>query len=396
MIVDHSGTIRFVRDRIAELTGYSSAELLGQPVEFLVPPSSRDRHVMQRLDYTREPIFRQMGDGHSYSLLHKDGREVQVVIALSPISVDDAPWVIVAIHDERSNLDLESGDHQEALKTVAAKIASAVLLADSEERFRLAFEDNMAPMIFTDLDDRVIAANDAFCDLIGFTKDEVLGHDSKPFTFASEVGITEEAHRQVASGEVSQVRYVKRYRHKNGRIIFVEVSKSPARDASGRTLYYVISERDVTDRVRRDRLLELLREVNRLASGAINERLFLQELCDVLVDKGGYQLAWIGLPSMDNDGGVEIHCAAGDTDYLYGGMVSWWGTMDSGLGPTGVALRTGKSQVVGNLAMDSMFGPWRDRAVRFGFGSSVAIPTMPKTRSLYSISTMRMCTPSTR
>jgi diguanylate cyclase (GGDEF)-like protein len=61
------------------------------------------------------------------------------------------------------------------------------------------------------------------------------------------VGIAEEAHKRIASGESEQARYVKRYLHADGRVVFVEVSKSPARDASGKTLYYLISERDVTE-----------------------------------------------------------------------------------------------------------------------------------------------------
>ena len=375
MIVDHDGVIHLVRERVSRLSGYSSAELVGQSVEVLVPGLSRDRHGVDRPEYACSPVFRLVGDGHGLSMLRKDGQEVRVVIALSPVTVDGTEWVVAVLHDEPSTKAFDEWP-DERLNAQSSKEASSMPTADGEERFRLAFEDSMAPMIFTDLDDRVIAANEAFCDLIGFSKEELLGRDSKPFTFDGDVGITEGAHRRLATGEVHQVRYVKRYRHKDGRIIFVEVSKSPARDASGETLYYVISERDVTDRFRRDRLLVLLSEVNRLAAEAISELPFLQSLCDALVDKGGFKLAWIGVPSPENDGGVEVLCAAGETDYLYGGMVSWWGTSESGLGPSGVAFRTGESQVVGNLATDSIFRPWRERAMEFGFGSSVAIPSI--------------------
>ena len=116
-----------------------------------------------------------------------------------------------------------------------------------EERFRLAFEDNMAPMIFTDLDDCVIAANDAFCKMIGFEREEVLGRDSTPFTYPEDIGITEDSHRRITEGETHQSRYVKRYLRKDGRLIYVEVLRSPARDADGNILYHVISERDITD-----------------------------------------------------------------------------------------------------------------------------------------------------
>ena len=121
------------------------------------------------------------------------------------------------------------------------------LLRETEQRFRLAFEDNMAPMSFCDLEDRIIAVNVAFCEMVGFSQDELVGRDSRPFTYIADVGITEESRRRAVSGLDDQVRYVKRYQRKDGRVIVVEVSRSPARDAEGNILYFVFSERDITE-----------------------------------------------------------------------------------------------------------------------------------------------------
>ena len=120
-------------------------------------------------------------------------------------------------------------------------------MREAEERFRLAFEHNMAPMLFSDLEDRVIAVNDSFCRMVGFTRDELMGHDSKQFTYPDDVGITEETLTRLSSEQIDQVRYVKRYLRKDGRIIISEVSRSPARDPSGKILYFVSSERDITE-----------------------------------------------------------------------------------------------------------------------------------------------------
>jgi len=136
---------------------------------------------------------------------------------------------------------------KETREAIAALEISETLLRQTEQRFRLVFEDNMAPMLVTDLEDRVVSANDAFCRMIGRTLEEVLGHDSKPFTYPEDVGITEESHRRVTHGEAGQSRYVKRYLHKDGSVIVVEVSRSPALDEHGNTLYFVISERDITE-----------------------------------------------------------------------------------------------------------------------------------------------------
>jgi diguanylate cyclase (GGDEF)-like protein/PAS domain S-box-containing protein len=162
-------------------------------------------------------------------------------------------------------------------------------LLEHEERFRLAFEENMAPMICTDLEDRIIATNDAFCQMVGYSKAELLGNDSKLFTFPEDIGITEESHRRATSGDGAPSRYTKRYLRKDGRVIFAEVSRSPARDAQGRTLYFIISERDITEeRALTARLSH--QALHDPLSGLANRALFLDRLAQAharVVRQGG-------------------------------------------------------------------------------------------------------------
>ena len=124
---------------------------------------------------------------------------------------------------------------------------SEALMRSSDERFRLAFEHNMAPMLFSDLDDKVIAVNDSFCSMVGFSREELMGHDSKQFTYPDDIGITEDTLARLSSHQVDQVRYVKRYLRKDGRVIISEVSRSAARDTADNILYFVSSERDITE-----------------------------------------------------------------------------------------------------------------------------------------------------
>ena len=92
-----------------------------------------------------------------------------MAVNLSSVAADDTPWVIAAIRDKRLEGTAEDDGTEIDKGIVTSEPASAVELSDSEELFRLAFEDNMTPMIFTDLEDRIITANDAFCLLIGRT-----------------------------------------------------------------------------------------------------------------------------------------------------------------------------------------------------------------------------------
>ena len=124
---------------------------------------------------------------------------------------------------------------------------NAALLRESELRFRLAFENNMAPMVFSDLNDVAISVNDAFCRMVGYSEEELIGQDSIHFTYPTDVGITEETIARLNANEIDQARYVKRYLRKDGRIIISEVLRSPARDVSGKTLYFVSSEHEITE-----------------------------------------------------------------------------------------------------------------------------------------------------
>ena len=126
-----------------------------------------------------------------------------------------------------------------------AETGAVDALSNREQRFRLAFENNMAATILLDRDYKVLEVNDAFCQMVGRKREEIVGEDSELFTHLEDRPISEEAHRRLASYEVDKVSYAQRYLHSSGRVIDVEVSKSAVRDATG-TLYFVVSVLDIT------------------------------------------------------------------------------------------------------------------------------------------------------
>jgi diguanylate cyclase (GGDEF)-like protein/PAS domain S-box-containing protein len=373
-LVDEYGIIRHVNEFLMKMTGYARDDLVGQAVEVLVPSRHRGTHVGHRGDFSRKSSTRQMGADANLDLVRHDGSALAIDVALAPIQLDGKPWVVASIRDATERRATECARRVAEQLVDVAKVEAAEALATSEQRFRNAFEQNMAPIIFTDLEDRVTAANEAFCQLLGRTKEELLGNDMTPFTHPEDVGISAASHELALKGETDRSRYVKRYLHKDGRVVVAEVSRSLARDAAGTLLYFVISGRDITDRIKKDHMLRLLSEVNRIAMLAIDEVQFLQQLCDILVDVGGYALAWIAMNSRNGTDGVDVICAAGATDYLHGEMDSWWGSKESGLGQAGNALRTQATKVVNNREINAITKPWRQRSSQFGFGSSVAIP----------------------
>ena len=99
VIVDGRGRIVLVNAQTETLFGYSRDDLLGQPVELLVPERFRDRHGGHRDRYGADARTRPMGDGLDLFGRRKDGSEFPIEISLSPLKVDEGVLVISIIRD---------------------------------------------------------------------------------------------------------------------------------------------------------------------------------------------------------------------------------------------------------------------------------------------------------
>src|ERR1035438_9972282 len=239
--VDEYGVICHVNERLEFLTGYARDFLVGQAVDVLLQSRYQDANAARRRGLARDPPSRAQAKPVElgYSLLCQDGRELTVDVARAPFALDGKPWSVVAIRDDGTQKPAVHVPTEAELRVIATELAGAEALGSSEQRFRLAFENNMAGMILVDGEDRVLAVNDSFCQMVGRSREEIVDKGATPFTHPKKV------HGRLAPDETAWA-YVDRYLHKDGRVIVVEVSKSAARNAAGTTLYFVISVRDVT------------------------------------------------------------------------------------------------------------------------------------------------------
>jgi PAS domain S-box-containing protein len=99
LIVDGSGSIVLTNQAAESLLGYSSFELVGMNVDELVPDAIRARHASYRKAYADNPRSRPMGTQMDLVAKRKDGSEVMVEIALSPLKTNGVPLVVAAIRD---------------------------------------------------------------------------------------------------------------------------------------------------------------------------------------------------------------------------------------------------------------------------------------------------------
>jgi protein-histidine pros-kinase len=107
VIVGADGRIRLVNRQLESMFRYSRGELVGQPVEVLVPAGLREVHRRHREGYARSPRVRQMGHGLSLHGRRSDGTELPVEISLSPLETPDGRLVSAAIRDATDRVETE-------------------------------------------------------------------------------------------------------------------------------------------------------------------------------------------------------------------------------------------------------------------------------------------------
>lgn len=99
VMINAGGIIEMVNAQAERVFGYARAELLGQPVEMLVPERFRHHHPGMRESFYAAPRSRPMGAGRDLYGIRKDGSEFSVEIGLNPIETDEGTMVLSAIVD---------------------------------------------------------------------------------------------------------------------------------------------------------------------------------------------------------------------------------------------------------------------------------------------------------
>jgi PAS domain S-box-containing protein len=147
-------------------------------------------------------------------------------------------------------------------------------LAVSEHRFRSIYENLSVGVSQVSLDFRIMRANDAYCQFLGYSEEELIGRRLRELVRPAMLERDQKLQSQMASGEIDHFRTEEQYIHKDGHTVYGILSGSLVRDAHGTPLYYLGSVQDITHHKQAEEHTaqqERLAAVGQLAAGIAHD-----------------------------------------------------------------------------------------------------------------------------
>ncbi|MFZ1979883.1 MAG: PAS domain S-box protein [Smithella sp.] len=161
----------------------------------------------------------------------------------------------------------------------------------------------------------------------------------------------------------------------------------------------IVNYRDITERKRAEveiagvnRALRMLSDTNQALIHITDEATLLNEVCQIIVEVGGYHMAWVSFSEQDEAETVRPAAHAEfDSGYIESANVTW-ADNERRRGPSGTAIRTGLPCMARNIPEDPAFAPWHEAAIQRGYKSIIALPLISESQALgvleiYSVDT---------
>ena len=271
-VIDPAGRMALVNLTAEESLGYDAGELVGQPVEVLLPDRVRAAHVGHRAEFAAAPGVRRMGRGRELFARRKDGSEMPVEISVSPLETEAGAFAIVALRD-----------------ATARKVADAAR-REAEERFTRRSTRPPIGMALVEPSGRFLRVNQALCELTGQTVEVLTATTPPSIIHADDREADAAAEQRLLAGEVKRLRAEERYLTAAGEVVPVEVSVTLIRDGRGEPSHFVTQVVDVSERTRHASELRFLADHDPL-TGLFNRRRFEHELAREHAGAGRYGAA---------------------------------------------------------------------------------------------------------
>ncbi|MHB8335240.1 MAG: PAS domain S-box protein [Acidimicrobiales bacterium] len=347
------GRIVWIFDTVYQLLGWCPNEMIGHFTDEFIHPDdlanvkSNRSAMLDGARITTEVRMRR-ADG-TYRWLSISGRDVP----------DESGTTVTRIVSWRD---------------ADAEVAQRTAVAASEAQYRLLAENASDVIWRTDVPGRIEWVSPSVTDVLGWPPDALVGRLVSDLLGDDEDVTTRSKARQAITRGERVASFECHYRTASGGLRWMRTNLRGLVDESGRLNGIIASLQDIEALVQRRRAFNALAMGNAILVRAVSDRDLLNQLCQNLVDEGGYLFAWYGRLVNDEDQSIGVIASSREhRDYLDSIKLSW-GDNEFGQGPAGRSLRVGETFFVNDLATSVAYQRWSETSAARGFRSSIGIP----------------------
>jgi PAS domain S-box-containing protein len=233
VLLGPTGLVLYQSPSTDKILGYSLAEVQQMDGLQLIHPDDReaDNNIFYKEISELNAVVQR-----SHRIKHKNGDYIHIEGTYRNL-----------LHDENINAIVYS------YKDVTEKVLSAQILIESENRFRSAFEYSAIGMGITsiqgDLTGRWLKVNHSLCDMLGYTEAELLSRTFMQITHPDDLAMDLAAQERILQGELDTYRIDKRYIHKDGSTVWINLNVSIVKGKDKKPMYLVAQIENITERL---------------------------------------------------------------------------------------------------------------------------------------------------
>jgi PAS domain S-box-containing protein len=250
-LTDQNGKYIFVNPSACKLLNYTEEELLQLSIPQLLPPENLEAGLANFLE------IKNTGKTTDFKtqLKRKNGQLTDIVLDGRKLSeteyiafVKDISTLKATENQLKQQVEDHAALNEEYLSTIEELQETKQDLEENELKFRLMYENTSMGIALVSLDMEIKAANKAYCDMLGYTEQELIGKTLKDITLPECIEENMELQNKVREGHIPSYQLEKGFIHKNGHIVYGLLNATLIKDTNNRPLYFLGNVQDITER----------------------------------------------------------------------------------------------------------------------------------------------------
>ena len=326
-------------------------------------PDDKDKTISYCIAQTKQMLTHDF----SYRFISKEGKTIWLRDIVTVVVEDGKPRWLRGVMFDITNLK-----------------EANLLLSESEEKYRGLIENSPDGIVIY-AEDKIAFMNDEGIRMLGAKNlDEIIGKSVLQFVHPDSLESIIQRMKEVSLDKNASITAEEKFLKINGESFDVEIKAIPTFYERKPAVQVIVHDITLRKKIslelnKINRVYALISQINNLIIRTRSQEELFQEICNIAVDFGKFRMSWIGLLSGNQKIITAAH-AGYENGYFTKSNSTSIVDEPEGRGPTGTAMREGRTVICNDITNDPIMIPWRKDALERGYSSSISIPIIVRNK----------------